>query len=204
MFILFKKKKHSNINSKLIVYYSYWFQVTVTVDNVFSEQGSTAGAFTFLTTSRAYIGGSENPRDLPGSTVHSSFVGCLRRVSKTSLSFFLSKVPFLSRFSFSHEQLNWKDFLLFWFVINGLRVFYHEFDFAYFAQCRYIDTHVYFEAQTKERVHNRNCLIRMYYLYARLVFIISMQCAISFSLVEDSNTFIWNTYHQIYTYYQYK
>ncbi|KAI5707074.1 hypothetical protein M8J75_014147 [Diaphorina citri] len=54
--------------------------VTVTVDNVFSEQGSTAGAFTFLTTSKAYIGGSENPRDLPGSTVHNNFVGCLRRV----------------------------------------------------------------------------------------------------------------------------
>ncbi|KAL1460780.1 hypothetical protein WDU94_012731, partial [Cyamophila willieti] len=61
-------------------------QVTVTVDNVFSEQGSTAGAFTFLTTSKAFIGGSENPRDLPGSTVHSNFVGCLRRVSCPNLA----------------------------------------------------------------------------------------------------------------------
>nr|CAD7425074.1 unnamed protein product [Timema monikensis] len=67
----------------------YWslFQLSAVVDGVYSEHSHTAGTFTMLSSSRVYVGGSLNTHALPGSKIHSNFVGCLRKVRLTFLHF---------------------------------------------------------------------------------------------------------------------
>ncbi|KAL1122947.1 hypothetical protein AAG570_003272 [Ranatra chinensis] len=55
-------------------------RLSLVVDGVYSEHSNTAGTFTMLSSSRAYVGGSDNTVSLPGSRVQSNFVGCLRKV----------------------------------------------------------------------------------------------------------------------------
>lgn len=52
----------------------------VTVDDIYKDNGITAGIFTLLSSSVMYIGGSENVAKLPGSRIKTNFVGCLRKV----------------------------------------------------------------------------------------------------------------------------
>ncbi|KAH7972959.1 hypothetical protein HPB52_019468 [Rhipicephalus sanguineus] len=52
-------------------------QLSITADGVYTERGSTAGAFSFLASSALYVGGSDVP--LPGPK-RPNFVGCLRKV----------------------------------------------------------------------------------------------------------------------------
>lgn len=56
------------------------FQLSTVVDGVYAEHSHIAGKFTMLSSSRVYVGGSINPRALPGSRVHNNFVGCMRKV----------------------------------------------------------------------------------------------------------------------------
>ncbi|KAF0767564.1 neurexin-1 [Aphis craccivora] len=53
--------------------------LAVTVDEVYGEQGSSAGAFTSLTLGYLYLGGSENTVALPGTKASTNFVGCIRK-----------------------------------------------------------------------------------------------------------------------------
>ncbi|KAL4134816.1 hypothetical protein QTP88_006525 [Uroleucon formosanum] len=59
-------------------------KLAVTVDEVYGEQGSSAGAFTSLTLGYLYLGGSENTVALPGTKASTNFVGCIRKVEYTS------------------------------------------------------------------------------------------------------------------------
>ena len=59
---------------------SFSLQLSAVVDGVYSEHSHTAGTFTMLSSSRVYVGGSQNTHALPGSRIHSNFVGCLRKV----------------------------------------------------------------------------------------------------------------------------
>ncbi|VVC42463.1 Concanavalin A-like lectin/glucanase domain,EGF-like domain,Laminin G domain [Cinara cedri] len=59
-------------------------KLAVTVDEVYGEQGSSAGAFTSLSLGYLYLGGSENTVALPGTKASTNFVGCIRKVEYTS------------------------------------------------------------------------------------------------------------------------
>ena len=59
---------------------SFSLQLSAVVDGVYSEHSHTAGTFTMLSSSKVYVGGSQNTHALPGSRIHSNFVGCLRKV----------------------------------------------------------------------------------------------------------------------------
>ncbi|XP_046687748.1 neurexin-3-like isoform X2 [Homalodisca vitripennis] len=59
-------------------------RLTAVVDGVYSEHSNTAGTFTMLSSSRVYVGGSENTISLPGSRINSNFYGCLRKVEFTA------------------------------------------------------------------------------------------------------------------------
>jgi hypothetical protein len=55
-------------------------QLSAVVDGVYSDHSHTAGTFSMLSSSRVYVGGSQNTHALPGSRIHNNFVGCLRKV----------------------------------------------------------------------------------------------------------------------------
>lgn len=61
-------------------------QLSAVVDGVYSEHSHTAGTFNMLSSSRVYVGGSQNTHALPGSRIHSNFVGCLRKVNVLSMN----------------------------------------------------------------------------------------------------------------------
>jgi len=65
----------------LCIFSRYLLQLAVTVDEVYGEQGSSAGAFTSLPLGYVYLGGSENTVALPGTKASSNFVGCIRKVN---------------------------------------------------------------------------------------------------------------------------
>ncbi|KAJ9589946.1 hypothetical protein L9F63_016930, partial [Diploptera punctata] len=54
-------------------------RLSAVVDGVYTEHSHTAGTFTMLSSSRVYVGGSQNTHALPGSRIHNNFVGCLRK-----------------------------------------------------------------------------------------------------------------------------
>ncbi|KAL1415924.1 hypothetical protein MTO96_028518 [Rhipicephalus appendiculatus] len=54
-----------------------FYHLSITADGVYTERGSTAGAFSFLASSALFVGGSDVP--LPGPK-RPNFVGCLRKV----------------------------------------------------------------------------------------------------------------------------
>ncbi|XP_077538262.1 neurexin 1 [Haemaphysalis longicornis] len=54
-----------------------FYHLSITADNVYTERGSTAGAFSFLASSELFVGGADAP--LPGPK-RPNFVGCLRKV----------------------------------------------------------------------------------------------------------------------------
>jgi hypothetical protein len=58
----------------------FLLQLSAVVDGVYSEHSHTAGTFSMLSSSRVYVGGSQNTHALPGSRIHNNFVGCLRKV----------------------------------------------------------------------------------------------------------------------------
>jgi Laminin G domain len=60
------------------------FQLSAVVDGVYAEHAHTAGTFNVLSSSRVYVGGSENTHALPGSKIHNNFIGCLRKVRTPS------------------------------------------------------------------------------------------------------------------------
>ncbi|XP_024085653.1 neurexin-2 isoform X2 [Cimex lectularius] len=55
-------------------------RLSLVVDGVYAEHSNTAGTFTMLSSSKAYVGGTENVLTLMGSKVHNNFIGCLRKV----------------------------------------------------------------------------------------------------------------------------
>ncbi|CAH1263754.1 NRXN2 [Branchiostoma lanceolatum] len=56
-------------------------QVTISVDEIFTETGFTQDDFTMLgTDDYIYVGGSPSDADLPGSTITNNFMGCLKQV----------------------------------------------------------------------------------------------------------------------------
>ncbi|XP_050438780.1 neurexin-1a isoform X2 [Adelges cooleyi] len=59
-------------------------KLSVTVDDVYGEQGSSAGAFTFLTLGYLYLGGSENTPSLAGTKASTNFIGCIKKVEYSS------------------------------------------------------------------------------------------------------------------------
>jgi hypothetical protein len=59
----------------------FLLQLSAVVDGVYSKHSHTAGTFSMLSSSRVYVGGSQNTHALPGSRIHSNFVGCLRKVT---------------------------------------------------------------------------------------------------------------------------
>lgn len=68
------------LSTAVIPYLHCLLQLAVTVDEVYGEQGSSAGAFTSLTLGYLYLGGSENTVALPGTKASTNFVGCIRKV----------------------------------------------------------------------------------------------------------------------------
>ncbi|XP_021923606.1 neurexin-3 isoform X3 [Zootermopsis nevadensis] len=58
--------------------------LSAVVDGVYSQHSNTAGTFAMFSSSRVYVGGSQNTHALPGSRIHSNFVGCLRKVEFTA------------------------------------------------------------------------------------------------------------------------
>ncbi|CAM1325515.1 NRXN2 (predicted) [Pycnogonum litorale] len=64
--------------------------LSVNVDGVYMERGSTAGSFTILSSSVLYVGGSDKTASLPGARVRSNFMGCLRKVMFTADSLILN------------------------------------------------------------------------------------------------------------------
>ncbi|KAH7942543.1 hypothetical protein HPB49_025033 [Dermacentor silvarum] len=54
-----------------------FYHLSITADGVYTERGSTAGAFSFLASSALFVGGADVP--LPGPK-RPNFVGCLRKV----------------------------------------------------------------------------------------------------------------------------
>lgn len=60
--------------------------MTVSVDNVYSEQWSTSGDFSVLASSAVFVGGSEGNDDHLGHVGNAkslpNFVGCMKEVSK--------------------------------------------------------------------------------------------------------------------------
>nr|CAD7445545.1 unnamed protein product [Timema bartmani] len=73
------------------VQYSSLFQLSAVVDGVYSEHSHTAGTFAMLSSSRVYVGGSLNTHALPGSKIHSNFVGCLRKLQEFSPDVFRNR-----------------------------------------------------------------------------------------------------------------
>ncbi|GFV94076.1 neurexin-2 [Trichonephila clavipes] len=62
--------------------------LSVTIDGVFTERGSTAGSFSMLSTSVIYVGGTAPntaAQLLPASRVRSNFIGCVRKVPFTQI-----------------------------------------------------------------------------------------------------------------------
>ncbi|XP_066263047.1 neurexin 1 isoform X2 [Euwallacea similis] len=55
-------------------------RLSAVVDGVYADHSHIAGKFTMLSSGRVYVGGSINPRALPGARVHNNFVGCMRKV----------------------------------------------------------------------------------------------------------------------------
>ncbi|GFR30228.1 neurexin-2 [Trichonephila clavata] len=58
--------------------------LSVTIDGVFTERGSTAGSFSMLSTSVIYVGGTAPntaAQLLPASRVRSNFIGCVRKMA---------------------------------------------------------------------------------------------------------------------------
>lgn len=83
--LMMKKMLKNFIFTTSALMHSYHFihcllQLAVTVDEVYGEQGSSAGAFTSLPLEYLYLGGSENTMTLPGTKASSNFVGCMRKV----------------------------------------------------------------------------------------------------------------------------
>jgi hypothetical protein len=58
----------------------FLLQLSAVVDGVYSDHSHTAGTFSMLSSSKVYVGGSQNTHALPGSRIHNNFVGCLRKV----------------------------------------------------------------------------------------------------------------------------
>ncbi|XP_068083571.1 neurexin 1 [Anabrus simplex] len=59
-------------------------RLSAVVDGVYTDHSHIAGSFTMLSSSRVYVGGSQNTYALPGSKIHNNFVGCLRKVEFTA------------------------------------------------------------------------------------------------------------------------
>ncbi|XP_037079238.1 neurexin-1a-like [Pollicipes pollicipes] len=70
--------------------------VSINVDGVYTERGTTSGPFTLLTSSRLFVAGSDDTSQLPGSQTSHNFVGCLRKVEYTADSLHLDLIE-LSR-----------------------------------------------------------------------------------------------------------
>jgi hypothetical protein len=75
----------ANLNAELLRLlklgmFFFLLQLSAVVDGVYSEHSHTAGTFSMLSSSRVYVGGSQNTHALPGSRIHNNFVGCLRKV----------------------------------------------------------------------------------------------------------------------------
>ena len=56
----------------------------MTVDGIHAERWTTAGTFTMLSSSRLYVGGTDQSVSLPGVRPKNNFVGCLRKVGSVS------------------------------------------------------------------------------------------------------------------------
>ncbi|GBN65192.1 hypothetical protein AVEN_8427-1, partial [Araneus ventricosus] len=59
--------------------------LSVTIDGVYTERGSTAGSFSMLSSSVIYVGGltpTTAAQLLPASRVRTNFIGCVRKVSE--------------------------------------------------------------------------------------------------------------------------
>ncbi|XP_042874196.1 neurexin-1-like isoform X2 [Penaeus japonicus] len=54
--------------------------LSVSVDGLYTEKGTTAGPFSQLSSSRLNLAGADVPALLPGAETRSNFVGCLRKV----------------------------------------------------------------------------------------------------------------------------
>ncbi|XP_066961792.1 neurexin 1 isoform X2 [Macrobrachium rosenbergii] len=54
--------------------------LSVSVDGLYTEKGTTAGPFSQLSSSRIHLAGADVPALLPGAETRSNFVGCLRKV----------------------------------------------------------------------------------------------------------------------------
>ncbi|XP_043199961.1 neurexin-1-like isoform X3 [Amphibalanus amphitrite] len=70
--------------------------VSINVDGVYTERGTTSGPFTYLTSSRLFVAGSNDTSSLPGSQARHNFVGCLRKVEYRADSLHLDLIE-LSR-----------------------------------------------------------------------------------------------------------
>nr|XP_022912901.1 neurexin-1-like isoform X2 [Onthophagus taurus] len=55
-------------------------RLSAVVDGVYADRSHIAGKFTMLKSSKIHVGGSINTRALPGSRVHTNFIGCMRKV----------------------------------------------------------------------------------------------------------------------------
>ncbi|CAL1526179.1 unnamed protein product [Lymnaea stagnalis] len=54
--------------------------ISMEVDGMYREQGSTSGSYVILSSNVLYVAGSPNTEKLPGSRVKTNFKGCLRKV----------------------------------------------------------------------------------------------------------------------------
>ncbi|CAL4079401.1 unnamed protein product, partial [Meganyctiphanes norvegica] len=55
-------------------------QVSIGLDGLYTDKGTTAGPFSHLSSSKLHLGGADHPALLPGAETRSNFVGCLRKV----------------------------------------------------------------------------------------------------------------------------
>ncbi|XP_076046488.1 neurexin 1 isoform X2 [Oratosquilla oratoria] len=65
---------------KEITGHTSFCSLSVSVDGLFTERGTTAGPFSQLSSSRLHVAGADHPALLPGAKTRSNFVGCLRKV----------------------------------------------------------------------------------------------------------------------------
>ena len=60
-------------------------QISMEVDGIYRQSGSTTGRYTLLSSKLLYVAGSPDTATLPGSRVRANFKGCMRKVGMAVL-----------------------------------------------------------------------------------------------------------------------
>ncbi|XP_018330291.1 neurexin-3-like [Agrilus planipennis] len=67
-----------------VAQFTSFCRLSAVVDGAYADHSHIAGKFKVLSSTRIFLGGSEDTRALPGTRVNSNFVGCMKKVEFTA------------------------------------------------------------------------------------------------------------------------